>query len=113
MCDVTRESCGYILTKKGPGNSIAIVVGGAAEALDAHPGSFALTLNKKKGFIKLALQTGLVYSNCTNFSPVSVALDVIDMDIKVKFALSPRSPESDKLWLLQLFFLYLTSFSSY
>lgn len=59
MCDVTRESCEYILSKKGPGNSICIVVGGAVEALDAHPGEdYILIVKKRKGFIKLALKTG-------------------------------------------------------
>ncbi len=58
MCDVARESCEYILTKKGAGNSVVIAVGGAVEALDAHPGNFILTLKERKGFIKLALQTG-------------------------------------------------------
>ena len=57
LCDVTRESCEYILTQKGPGNSIVIVVGGAEEAFDAHPGMFTLTLKPRKGFIKLALRT--------------------------------------------------------
>lgn len=32
--------------------------GGAEEALDAHPGSHIITLNKRKGFVKTALQTG-------------------------------------------------------
>ncbi|KAK3734357.1 hypothetical protein QZH41_016661, partial [Actinostola sp. cb2023] len=58
MCNVSKESCDYVLTEKGPGNSIVIVVGGAAESLDAHPGSNVLTLKEKYGFIKLALKTG-------------------------------------------------------
>lgn len=32
--------------------------GGAEEALDAHPGSHILTLSKRKGFIKIAIETG-------------------------------------------------------
>ena len=32
--------------------------GGAAEALDAHPGKLELTLRKRKGFVRIALQTG-------------------------------------------------------
>ena len=61
MCDVTRESCEYILTKKGKGNSICIVVGGAVEALDAHPSKdYVLIVQKRKGFIRLALKTGYV-----------------------------------------------------
>eukprot|EP01135_Chromosphaera_perkinsii_P000563 Nk52_evm25s123 gene=Nk52_evmTU25s123 len=44
--------------KRGPGHSVMIVVGGAAEALDAVPGTNDLTLQSRKGFVKLALQTG-------------------------------------------------------
>ena len=59
MCDVTRESCDYILSNKGPGNSICIVVGGAIEALDSHPDEdYILVVRKRKGFIRLALKTG-------------------------------------------------------
>jgi len=35
-----------------------IVVGGAAEALDAHPGSFVLTLQGRQGFVRVALTHG-------------------------------------------------------
>jgi len=35
-----------------------IVVGGAEEAFDAHPGTYTLILKPRKGFIKLALRTG-------------------------------------------------------
>ncbi|EDO38372.1 predicted protein [Nematostella vectensis] len=58
MCDVTHDSCEYILQNKGPGNSIVIVVGGASEALDAHPGTNVLTLKARYGFIKLAIRNG-------------------------------------------------------
>ena len=58
LCNITRQSCEYILTEKGAGNSVVIVVGGAVEAFDAHPGTYKLTLNERKGFIKLALKTG-------------------------------------------------------
>jgi len=57
ICDVSRPSCDYIL-RSGPGKSIMIVVGGAAEALDAHPNSFVLTLANRKGFVKVALANG-------------------------------------------------------
>uniref|UniRef100_A0A7S1C0K0 Acyltransferase n=1 Tax=Corethron hystrix TaxID=216773 RepID=A0A7S1C0K0_9STRA len=40
------------------GRSVVLVPGGAAEALHAHPGIFRLYLNKRKGFVKVALQTG-------------------------------------------------------
>lgn len=39
VCSVDRGSIEYILRKMGPGHSVIIVVGGAAEALEARPGS--------------------------------------------------------------------------
>ncbi|KAH6915714.1 DAGAT-domain-containing protein [Coprinopsis sp. MPI-PUGE-AT-0042] len=57
ICSVSKRSCSNIL-KSGPGNAIAIVVGGAAESLSAHPGTADLTLRKRLGFIKLAIQHG-------------------------------------------------------
>ena len=58
VCSVDRSSIEHILQKMGPGHSVAIVVGGAAESLDAHPDSFKLTLKDRKGFVKLALRNG-------------------------------------------------------
>ena len=46
ICSVSKESCSNIL-KGGPGQSITIVVGGAAESLSAHPGTADLTLRKR------------------------------------------------------------------
>jgi len=60
VIDVTRESLEYALTQKGAGHSVVIVVGGAAEILDTRFDSYVLTLKRRKGFIKLALQTGFV-----------------------------------------------------
>ncbi|GAA5969140.1 hypothetical protein JCM11641_007482 [Rhodosporidiobolus odoratus] len=57
ICSVSMKSCQRIL-RKGPGQSITIVVGGAAESLSAHPGTADLTLRRRKGFVKLAIRTG-------------------------------------------------------
>lgn len=46
ICSVSRESCSNIL-KGGPGSAIAIVIGGAAESLSAHPGTADLTLKRR------------------------------------------------------------------
>lgn len=43
---VSKASCSNIL-KAGPGSSITIVVGGAAESLSARPGTVNLTLRKR------------------------------------------------------------------
>lgn len=42
----------------GPGNGVMIVVGGAAESLNAHPGTNDLTLKKRMGFVKVAIRAG-------------------------------------------------------
>ncbi|CAL1267902.1 unnamed protein product [Larinioides sclopetarius] len=57
-CAATRESIEWLLTKEGKGNALILVIGGAAEALDAHPGDVNLTLKRRKGFVRLALKHG-------------------------------------------------------
>ncbi|KAF2262526.1 diacylglycerol O-acyltransferase 2A [Lojkania enalia] len=63
LASVSRESCENILSKggrngEGMGRAITIVVGGARESLDARPGVLRLVLNKRKGFVKLAIRCG-------------------------------------------------------
>ncbi|KAK2573404.1 2-acylglycerol O-acyltransferase 2-A [Acropora cervicornis] len=58
LCDVSKESIHHILTQQGTGNAVVIAIGGAAESLDARPGSYTLTLKNRKGFAKMALKTG-------------------------------------------------------
>ncbi|XP_041865272.1 2-acylglycerol O-acyltransferase 2 [Melanotaenia boesemani] len=53
-----KESATYPLQCRRGGSAVAIAVGGAPEALDAHPGSFNVLLANKKGFIKLAMEHG-------------------------------------------------------
>jgi 2-acylglycerol O-acyltransferase 2 len=40
------------------GRAITIVIGGAAESLDAQPFTLRLILKRRKGFVKMALRTG-------------------------------------------------------
>lgn len=51
----SRHSVNHCLQS---GKSVVIVVGGALEALDARPGSVDLTLRRRRGFVRLALQSG-------------------------------------------------------
>ncbi|XP_008426465.1 2-acylglycerol O-acyltransferase 2 [Poecilia reticulata] len=53
-----KESASYVLRKKKGGSAVVIAVGGAPEALDAHPGTFNVLLANKKGFIKMAMEHG-------------------------------------------------------
>nr|XP_056714460.1 diacylglycerol O-acyltransferase 2 [Euleptes europaea] len=58
LCPVNRDSIDYILSKKGTGNAIVIVVGGAAESLNCVPGKNSVTLKNRKGFVKQAIRNG-------------------------------------------------------
>jgi len=42
----------------GERGSVVLVPGGAAEAMHAHPGVFRLVLKRRRGFVRVALQTG-------------------------------------------------------
>ncbi|XP_037324420.1 2-acylglycerol O-acyltransferase 2 [Pungitius pungitius] len=53
-----KESARYPLSKRGGGNAVVIAVGGAPEALYAHPGTYNVVMAKKKGFIKMAMVNG-------------------------------------------------------
>ncbi|KAJ3274355.1 diacylglycerol O-acyltransferase 1 [Borealophlyctis nickersoniae] len=57
LSSVSRSCCDTILSK-GPGNSILIVIGGAKEALGAHPYTNDIILKKRMGFVKMALEHG-------------------------------------------------------
>lgn len=59
LCDVSKESIQRICENKDGGNAAIIIVGGAAESLDARPGSCTVTLKDRKGFIRMAFKTGL------------------------------------------------------
>ncbi|KAM9498040.1 diacylglycerol O-acyltransferase 2-like isoform 1-T1 [Salvelinus alpinus] len=58
ICPVNRNSIDYLLSQNGTGNAVVIVVGGAAESLNSAPGKNSVTLNNRKGFVRLALQQG-------------------------------------------------------
>ncbi|PNH12928.1 Diacylglycerol O-acyltransferase 2B [Tetrabaena socialis] len=57
LCGAGRAELNTILSGK-PGQSVLLVVGGAAEALLASPGSYDLVLNARKGFVRLAMKSG-------------------------------------------------------
>mmetsp|Transcript_24600 Transcript_24600/g.36877 ORF Transcript_24600/g.36877 Transcript_24600/m.36877 type:complete len:363 (-) Transcript_24600:162-1250(-) len=67
VCSAGKRSCMHILSKLKGGDSIVLVLGGAKESLDAHPGTFDLTLKQRKGFVKIALRTGATLVPCFGF----------------------------------------------
>ncbi|RKO95626.1 diacylglycerol-acyltransferase, partial [Caulochytrium protostelioides] len=66
LASVSRRSCDNILSQ-GPGNSCMIVVGGAAEALNAFPYTQDLVIKRRLGFIKLAIRRGASLVPCYSF----------------------------------------------
>ncbi|VDP23981.1 unnamed protein product, partial [Soboliphyme baturini] len=54
----SRESIKWILQRPVPGQAVVIVIGGAIEALNAHPGSHTVVLSNRHGFVRAALVYG-------------------------------------------------------
>lgn len=60
-CCVSKESCEYFLRgKQGLGHALVIIIGGAKEMYLTQAETMKLYLKSRKGFIKLALENGLV-----------------------------------------------------
>ncbi|KAH9526872.1 2-acylglycerol O-acyltransferase 2-A isoform X2 [Dermatophagoides farinae] len=58
-CSASKESLEFILRqKKGTGNAVGLIIGGAREVLDTIPNTMILTLKKRKGYAKVALENG-------------------------------------------------------
>nr|XP_034830197.1 2-acylglycerol O-acyltransferase 2-A-like [Maniola hyperantus] len=58
-CASSQESLLYLLDKKKhQGKCVALIVGGAAEALDSHPGEYKVILSRRKGFVRVAMKSG-------------------------------------------------------
>ncbi|XP_017077490.1 diacylglycerol O-acyltransferase 2 [Drosophila eugracilis] len=88
LVSVSKEALVYLLTKSNDpkhkdnrdgftSNAVAILVGGAQEALDSHPGKYILTLKNRKGFVKMAIRTGSSIVPTFSFGEVDI-LDQVD-----------------------------------
>jgi hypothetical protein len=59
ICASSQESLLHLLNLKNyKGKCVALLVGGAAEALNAHPGEYKILLSRRKGFIRVAMMAG-------------------------------------------------------
>ncbi|XP_017094352.2 diacylglycerol O-acyltransferase 2 [Drosophila bipectinata] len=83
LVSVSKEALVYLLTKSNDpkhkdnqdgftSNAVAILVGGAQEALDSHPGKYILTLKNRKGFVKMAIRTGSSIVPTFSFGEVDI-----------------------------------------
>ncbi|OQV14230.1 2-acylglycerol O-acyltransferase 2-A [Hypsibius exemplaris] len=98
VCDVSKESIQCLMKRKG--QAITIVIGGAKEALDASSGCTRLVLKNRKGFVKLAIQTGAylvptfsfgeneIYT-LVNYSPPGSRLRELQRKIQQKVGVAP------------------------
>ncbi|XP_049870202.1 2-acylglycerol O-acyltransferase 2-like [Pectinophora gossypiella] len=58
-CSASQQSLMYLLDKRRhQGKCVALIVGGAAEALDSHPGEYKILLSRRKGFVRIAMKSG-------------------------------------------------------
>ncbi|XP_069001705.1 2-acylglycerol O-acyltransferase 3b [Embiotoca jacksoni] len=55
---VSKPSLVHLLSKRGKGNAVVIVIGGAAESLASSPGVNAVVVKQRKGFVRIALEFG-------------------------------------------------------
>lgn len=53
-------------------NGVMIVIGGAAEAFHARPKNYTVVLNKRKGFIRIAIKTGVPIVPVISFNEVDI-----------------------------------------
>ncbi|XP_022098626.1 2-acylglycerol O-acyltransferase 2-A-like [Acanthaster planci] len=72
LCPVSKESIDWLLGHSGPGRSVAIVVGGASESLESHPNHHVVYLQKRKGFIKRAIENGAHLVPCYSFGEADI-----------------------------------------
>ncbi|XP_037824412.1 2-acylglycerol O-acyltransferase 2-A-like [Lucilia sericata] len=93
LVSCSKESLTYYLTRPNDpkskankdgftSNAVAVLVGGAQESLDSHPGRYILTLKNRKGFVKIAIRTG---------SPIVPTFSFGEVDIFDQVANPPES----------------------
>ncbi|KRX78563.1 U4/U6 small nuclear ribonucleoprotein Prp4, partial [Trichinella sp. T6] len=81
VTDCSKNSIHYLLSQPKKGTAVAVVIGGAEEALEAHPGKHRVVLKSRKGFIKLALHcgatlAGAVFMNLSLYEDQHISFDM-------------------------------------
>lgn len=75
-------------------NAVVLVVGGAQEALNARPGCYRICIKNRKGFVKIALETGASLVPVISFGEV----DVFDQPPNEKGSKLRKFQETYKKW---------------
>ena len=82
----TKRSMDYLLSLPTKGHMLILVVGGAPEALMARPGVSQVYINRRKGFIKIALRNGVPLVPVFHFGETDIYNQVRIGRISVLFA---------------------------
>ncbi|KAM7345937.1 2-acylglycerol O-acyltransferase 2-like [Cochliomyia hominivorax] len=83
LVSCSKESLTHYLTKSNDpkhkgnedgftSNAVVILIGGAQEALYAHPRNYAIQLKNRKGFVKVAIRTGCPIVPTFSFGEVDI-----------------------------------------
>ncbi|KAK9461124.1 diacylglycerol acyltransferase-domain-containing protein [Lipomyces oligophaga] len=102
ISSVSRKSCSSLLKLN---RSICIVVGGARESLLAEPGRLDLIISKRRGFVRLAMQS-LPPAGAPPTCLVPI-LSFGENDVYEQI----RGNETSKLWKIQNFIKKITGFT--
>ncbi|KAF8376517.1 hypothetical protein PRIPAC_82946 [Pristionchus pacificus] len=89
VINCSKESLRFVLGDSRKGHATLLVVGGAEEALDAHSGKHKLTLLKRKGFIKIALETGAHLVPCFAFGENDVYIQASNKELIIFAVIKP------------------------
>ncbi|KAM7534357.1 hypothetical protein Aperf_G00000110315 [Anoplocephala perfoliata] len=80
---VSRESLVYLLDKSTTGvsgNLVVVAVGGLREVLESRPGRYNLVLNRRRGFFRIALETGVYLIPSISFGETNLYDQVANPD---------------------------------
>ncbi|XP_014294128.1 2-acylglycerol O-acyltransferase 2 [Halyomorpha halys] len=67
LVSASKKSLTYLLNDSRKGNIVSLVIGGAEEVIYSVPGQYRIILNKRKGFVKIALTLGCCLVPVFNF----------------------------------------------
>nr|XP_012591697.1 acyl-CoA wax alcohol acyltransferase 2 isoform X2 [Microcebus murinus]XP_012591698.1 acyl-CoA wax alcohol acyltransferase 2 isoform X2 [Microcebus murinus]XP_012591699.1 acyl-CoA wax alcohol acyltransferase 2 isoform X2 [Microcebus murinus]XP_012591700.1 acyl-CoA wax alcohol acyltransferase 2 isoform X2 [Microcebus murinus]XP_020140704.1 acyl-CoA wax alcohol acyltransferase 2 isoform X2 [Microcebus murinus]XP_020140705.1 acyl-CoA wax alcohol acyltransferase 2 isoform X2 [Microcebus murinus] len=101
-CSVSQSSMDFLLTRRGTGNMLIVVVGGLAECRHSQPGSSTLVLKNRSGFVRMALRHGVALIPAYAFGET----DLYDQHIFTPGALANRFQK----WFRRMVHIYPCAF---
>ncbi|KRZ86822.1 2-acylglycerol O-acyltransferase 2-A [Trichinella sp. T8] len=117
VTDCSKNSIHYLISQPKKGTAVAVVIGGAEEALEAHPGKHRVVLKSRKGFIKLALHcgatlAGAVFMNLSLYEDQHISFD-ISFPLLILYYIYYILMYTSYWWVMMLYFLwYLYDYES-